>query len=401
MEHILKTAVLRVHQPIGEFYLAVIPARILLDVTFSDRLKASYDDEVSYRLDGTQREKKLTRQHEIGAYIQRLDAAFPNAIILAANSDPESGRTSSEMVGDDGKSEDAADFNWRIEQEDGRDMLIIPSRRALAAIIDGQHRLDGFKEAGSPSIDMELPCSIFMDLPKPFQAQIFATINSTQKQVDRSLTYELFGYNIAEEPEERWSPDKFAVFLMRRLNTLEDSPLRGRVWIAPKRDTELARMNEERDWHVASATVVDGILRLISSNPKADTNYLMSAISRTRLSLRNAARKDRSPLRELYLAGQDKTLYAMLLNYLRVCDELFWSKAPPGSYIVKTIGVQALFDVLRPLSAEAIAEKDATADFFRRRLEPAAEIDFAAADLRNASGAGRSAIRKKILETIG
>jgi hypothetical protein len=46
---------------------------------------------------------------------------------------------------------------------------------------------------------MSLVCSVYFDLPRPFQAQLFATINSTQKRVDRSLTYELFGYNIVEE----------------------------------------------------------------------------------------------------------------------------------------------------------------------------------------------------------
>jgi hypothetical protein len=44
---------------------------------------------------------------------------------------------------------------------------------------------------------MQLICSIFFELPKPYQAQLFATINSTQKPVDKSLTYELFGYNSA------------------------------------------------------------------------------------------------------------------------------------------------------------------------------------------------------------
>ena len=46
---------------------------------------------------------------------------------------------------------------------------------------------------------MELLCAIFVDLPKPFQAQLFATINSTQKPVNKSLTYEMFGYNVDDE----------------------------------------------------------------------------------------------------------------------------------------------------------------------------------------------------------
>jgi hypothetical protein len=65
-------------------------------------------------------------------------------------------------------------------------------------------------------------------------------LNSTQKRVDKSLTYELFGYNISEEKEEYWTPDKLAVFLTRKLNTEENSPLSGRILIAP---TRLIRSN--------------------------------------------------------------------------------------------------------------------------------------------------------------
>jgi hypothetical protein len=37
--------------------------------------------------------------------------------------------------------------------------------------------------------DMELLCVVFIDLPTPYHAYIFATINFNQKKVDRSLTY--------------------------------------------------------------------------------------------------------------------------------------------------------------------------------------------------------------------
>src|SRR5690606_26453257 len=89
--------------------------------------------------------------------------------------------------------------------------VTIPSAKKLAAVIDGQHRLFGFVDAKPERLTMNLLCSVFLDLPKPFQAQLFATINSTQKRVDKSLTYELFGYNIDDEAENLWTPDKLAV----------------------------------------------------------------------------------------------------------------------------------------------------------------------------------------------
>lgn len=92
--------------------------------------------------------------------------------------------------------------------------LTIPTNETLAAVIDGQHRLFAFAKADADKrLDIQLICAVFLDLPKPLQAQLFATINSTQKAVDRSLTFELFGYNVSDETEAYWTPDKLAVFL--------------------------------------------------------------------------------------------------------------------------------------------------------------------------------------------
>jgi DNA phosphorothioation-associated DGQHR protein 1 len=247
---------------------------------------------------------------------------------------------------------------------------------------------------------MELICSVFMALPKPFQAQLFATINSTQKQVDKSLTYELFGYNIGEEPADRWTPDKLAVFLTRRLHTQEESPLKGRISVAPKRDQSLEDLNNSRDWHVSTATVVEGILRLISANPKRDTNAMLSPPVKPRTALLEGP-KDRTPLRSVYINGQDALLYKIILNYLKACDQVLWKDARAGSFIVKTVGIQALFDILRALAPEVLEGGDATEAYFVKKLEPAADIDFATVEFKNASGSGRSFIRNRLKSVMG
>lgn len=204
---------LRVEQPIGVFYVSVLQARVLLEVAYSDVLSATLrDGEECYDLDGTQRVINVKRLQLIAEYINRPDAAFPNSIILTANFRKDDGL----IEGDEFELEDAhseaIDRRWTVdEREDGTCTLRIPSKEKLAAIIDGQHRLFGFVSARPQRLDMDLLCSIFIDLPKPYQAQLFATINSTQKSVDKSLTYELFGYNLNEEDEKYWSPDKLSV----------------------------------------------------------------------------------------------------------------------------------------------------------------------------------------------
>ena len=80
------TSALRVTQPLGTFYVAVLPAKVLLDVCASDHLRAKLDPNSNgYTLAGTQRLINDSRMNEIAAYVDSVDASFPNSIILAAN----------------------------------------------------------------------------------------------------------------------------------------------------------------------------------------------------------------------------------------------------------------------------------------------------------------------------
>jgi len=246
---------------------------------------------------------------------------------------------------------------------------------------------------------MNLICSIFLDLPKPFQASLFATINSTQKPVDKSLTYELFGYNVEEEEESFWSPDKLAVFFTRRLGTDEKSPLKGQIVIAPKKDAALARLAQGARWKVSTAVIVEGIMRLYTSNPKKDSTNLLEGKRRRRSEL-GGMRKDKSPLRDVYLSNSDAVIYTMTLNYLIACEAVFWKNASEGSFITKTVGVQALFDILRTLARDAYEKRDISAAYFSSKLKPAGSIDFSTDIFRNASGSGRSTIKKAIQSAI-
>lgn len=401
-----KTSALRITQPIGTFYVTVLPAELLLQVAASDVMSASINpDGAGYTLAGTQRLVQDKRLNQIADYIDRVDSAFPNSIILAANFDKDLGIDQDEVeaieleddehaANDDSEIESKA---WTVsEGRDGCLELLIPSSAKLAAIIDGQHRLFAFAKADPRNrLNMELICAIFLDLPKPFQAQLFATINSTQKPVDRSLTFELFGYNVSDEPAPFWTPDKLAVFLARKLGTENGSPLRGKIIVAPKRDNSLRDLAARSAWRVSTAVVVDGILRLISTNPKRDANAMRTPTARQREMLRDGP-NDKSPLRDAFISSNDTLIYKAVENYLMACENVFWSNAQLNSYILKTVGVQALFDILRKLAPIALQAKDFRVAFFKDKLERAADIDFAAANFQVPAGSGRSAIRKAI-----
>jgi len=167
------------------------------------------------------RERRLK---QIGQFIDSTSASFPNSIILAAN-----------YRADDGLIEEEGNNKWSlsIDKNGLTGTLVIPTHLKLAPIIDGQHRLFGFNYAKAQgTLDMPVLCAIFFDLPKPYQAFLFATINANQRPVSKSLTYELFGYNVEDESPEKWTPEKLAVFLTRKLGTDPESPFRNHITIA-------------------------------------------------------------------------------------------------------------------------------------------------------------------------
>ncbi len=148
------------------------------------------------------------------------------------------------------------------------------------------------------------------------------------------------------------------------------------------------------------ATVVEGILKLISSNPKEDSNIIMASDSRKRSALMNGVRRDGSVLRQQYLDLNDLLIYRLVHNFFRASDNVFWSHAAEGSFIAKNVGIQALFDVLRHSAPKFLVAKDVSVDFLTKYLGPASSLDFTKPEFRNPSGSGRTRIKQAIKELI-
>ena len=188
----MKFSALQVRQPIGDFYLTAIPASTLLKVCFPvPHTRHSSDEEGNVKDVGNQRKMIKQRLTSIAQYLQTREATLPGTIIIAANCER------------DGSIVDPMDersgLRWSISADGNLGdvyELDIPSDEPLAAVVDGQHRLWGFKNLDKISEDFVIPCAVFIDLPSPQQASIFATINFNQRPVNKSQTYELFGYNL-------------------------------------------------------------------------------------------------------------------------------------------------------------------------------------------------------------
>lgn len=379
-----KYTALKVKQPLGDFYVISIKAEDLLAISYSDPMQ--YIDE-SGNVKGSQRPKDDKRLRDIAKYIDSVEMAFPNSIILAAN------YTEKGTISRDEKE------RWKIveNQECGSYTIVIPQEAKLAAIIDGQHRLKAFEHVTNAErfSDLQLVCSVYFDLPNSYQAFLFATINSNQKRVDRSLALEQFGYNVGEEPERAWTPEKFAVFISRKLNIDKNlSPFYQHIKVAPLNAEALFKEGITTSWYVSTATIVDGITSLISTNPKRDRvemqqKTFLSGRSREMLS---KFKSDNSPLRKQFIEGKDQTIYNTIIKFFKVVEELLWSHNHyEGSYIFKTVGIQAMFDVLKLILKEN-SNSDPDTINFRDYISKVSGVDFSDKFFQ-ASGIGRSRIR--------
>lgn len=394
---------IRVVQPLGAFYAFSLGADVLNRITYSqpaevmERMERETDDSKGgYSIFGSQRLENKKRLEEIASFIRTTEATFPNAIILAANYDQ------------DGQYivEENAARRWRVEgPPDGPWILHIPSlTERSASIIDGQHRLHAFNKLpmDAPQRSMELLCVVFLELPTPYHAYVFATINFNQKKVDRSLAYELFGFDVDERPARFWSPETLAVYLTRLMNTEKESPLFRSIF--PAADSEKlfsdADGKPNEDVRVSMATVVDGILRLISKNPKEDRN-LVRRPENKELGRETLSPIKGVPLRTLYIQSNDKAIYDLLCNYFSAVRTTVWANAGKSSYLRKTVGVQALFDILKELLFDLpITASNFSIDSLTETLQPCSNLD-PNGDKYQASGIGRSEIRRDLLKALG
>lgn len=320
---------LKVSQPYGDFFQVVLSANLLLECSFINRAEMQ-DGEVS----GVQRGGSLSRAREIAKFIDSDEAAFPNSIILSVNYDENDNPVSDE-------------YRWKFIQKN-RNLyeLVIPDiKRKVCSVIDGQHRLLGFDFSRNRS--MELPCAIYDALPPSGQASIFSTINFNQLKVPKSLAYRLFGYSLDDISREYWPPDLLAVYFSEKFNTTVGGPFYNRL------KNRVLNEKVELDWSISSSVFIDGVLSLISNNPRLDRYTINSteniADKKGRERLRSEKTRDISPLRNLYIKGNDRAIEQVLTMFFNAVKINLWTEKciENNTVLVRTIGISALFQFLR------------------------------------------------------
>jgi len=357
----IKIPAIRIEQPLGVFYVTSLTAECLLETCYTIKAEILDDDDDSTighldtfvnKLIGNQRVRTPKRLNEIKRYTETVDASFPNSIILGANYDQKGNLVTS------------PEERWTVEVVgEGFYNLIIPTAKKLASIIDGQHRVFGFQNSSAKN--MELLCSVFIDLPLPYHARIFTNINMNQKRVDKNLAYNLFQFDMEQGEPSTWTPETLAVYFTRVLAEDENSPLRGMI--------KLGLVNSTSKTSISMASIIDGILSLITSNPKNDRELMHSK------SLKDGRSREivkleslNSPLRALFINNKDKTLYDFIYNYFLALKCTLWRH----SVFTKTLGIHACFDFLRIVSQSYEDDIEYDENYFINLLSTAKNIDF-------------------------
>jgi len=236
MTNEIKLYVLRVDQPLGDFYIGAIDSRKVIEISTADVRRFLDDNAVS--LEGIQRELSPKRRKEIAEYVGYEFATFPTSIILSID----------ERFVSITESKVSGFFEMVIRGFTDEDTGEVHNLSDAAFILDGQHRLAGLKTYNKEK-PFEVNVSIFIGLDKSDQAEIFSKVNLTQTRVNKSLVYDLYTY------QEKPSPTKTAHKLSIALDQDEGGPLSGRIKrlgiTSPGRDAE----------RLSQATVVRGILK--------------------------------------------------------------------------------------------------------------------------------------------
>ena len=179
---------------------------------YSFTLSSDVIKRISYALPRTtdtpeeiQRILNESRCREIGEYVGKPDSVLPNSIVV--------------NLSDDVRVENTA--------RPDRATIVFPSEDGrFAYLLDGQHRVGGFKY--SNGVEFDLPIVALHKVSNQIAGKIFADINSKQEKVSDVHLLDLY-YQIKALPQE----DAAAMDIVEILNTEADSPLKGRIKTMP------------------------------------------------------------------------------------------------------------------------------------------------------------------------
>ncbi|MGE6590605.1 DGQHR domain-containing protein [Bacillus mycoides] len=322
---------IKTNQPIGDFYIAKINARELYEISTVDRLMIemqSKENELFYK--GIQREINESKVQSLEDYIESPDATFPNSIILNVDEQYVISKTS--------------------------DSLVLRVTNNTFSVIDGQHRLESFREY--TETDFELVVSIFIGLSIDEQARIFTIINSEQTKVNPSV-------QIFQELHDKvYTPRKMAATITTMFAKDIESPWVNKVKLLGIKD-ELSS-----EGIISLSAFVKPIIGYIYDDRKyhfVRTKILTGGYE----SIANleVARGSISVFWKLYIQKNEAVMYKILFNYYKSISVILkkdWKSKE--SLLTKTTGYNALMLLFKDVFEQAELQQDFSIENFNYLL---------------------------------
>ncbi|NPD16133.1 DGQHR domain-containing protein [Xinfangfangia sp. D13-10-4-6] len=325
--------VLRVAQPIGEFYIGAIDSRALLEITTVDVRNFSLGN--AGEIDGIQRELSRTRLRDLSQYVNLDYATFPTSVILAIDSRCVD---LSDIPGCQGLK------RLEISSYDGEDGGKPIPLEASAFVIDGQHRLAGLANRDDSKGPFDVNVSIFVGADISDQAEIFSRVNLAQTKVNKSLTYDLLDY--ARDK----SPYKVAHDIVVALNADERGPFYRKI---KRLGVRTPGVDGET---LAQATVVEGLLRYLPQNQEKERTK--SIFGRSRFTEPNEDWRQRI-FAKFYRDDDSLSIYMNVSNFFEAVSDKWgdaWTSPGEGQILPRTTGYNALIRFMKDAYLSVVSE---------------------------------------------
>lgn len=302
--------VIKVVQPLGDFFIGTIGAKELVDISYADvrRIEGEQRDVEKYL--GIQRPLDKSRVKKIKQYLKSPDATFPTGIVLAV------------------------DQKCAVFDEDAKMLLLKPylsdfeedsvPLSKVAKVLDGQHRIYAFTDdEGKFDIklinsveglsDFQFNIVVFVGLDLDEQANIFATVNLAQTKVNKSLVYDLEGLSKTR------SPFRTCHYIAVALDSAdESSPLYHRI-----KRLGVKTKGRETAEPLTQAGFVESLIRLISPDPFSDRTTYMKGKKPKEPTMDELKKY---PFRNLFLEEKDNDIALIVYNYFQAVKTK-WPKA--------------------------------------------------------------------------
>ncbi len=332
--------VLKVDQPIGEFYVGAINYDDLLDIATVDVREFSNGN--PGKIDGLQRELSPSRLKSLKEYVNLDYATFPTSIILAVDERCVELREMEDCKGV---------YQLEISAFEDKEEEIYVSVEKSAFVIDGQHRLAGLQNRDPELGPFEVNVSIFVGADMADQAEIFSRVNLAQTKVNKSLTYDLLDY--AKET----SPFKVAHDIAVALNlekleyedgSTEPGPFYHRIKRLGKRTPGVDSET------LAQATVVNGLLRHLPRQQEKERTK--GIFGRTHEKEPNESWR-RTIFVDFYRRNDTTSIYLTVSNYFEAVRDRWedaWVSDEEGAILSRTTGYNALIRFLNDAFLEIV-----------------------------------------------